>query len=264
MQDFSYIGSMKNFNRGEPWHDDDSGGFGDSYGDYEDKVFAGNTFNYPTLHGEAALKAGVSFVSCGSDAVADGTASLTPYKAIDLILGKQEQTKMGTGDYYPLEFKTFPAGLQKAITAFTAQGGSVFTSGSYVASDLWCNPVAKSLKADRDFAQSVLHYKWMDDRAARGGEVSTVASPEKVFHGNYQYFNTLNPDSYAVESPDGIEPTNGGATIMRYTENNISAGVAWKGNYRTVTLGFPFESIKKPASRESLMLQVLTFFGMAK
>lgn len=264
MQDFSYTGSMKNFNRSEPWHDDDSGGFGDSYGDYEDKVFAGNTFNYPALHGEAALKAGVSFVSCGSDAVADATASLTPYKAIDLILGKQEQTKMGTGDYYPIEFKTFPAGLQKAITTFTAQGGSVFTSGSYVASDLWCNPVAKSQKADRDFAQTILHYKWMNDRAARGGEVSTVASPEKVFNGNYQYFNTLNPDSYAVESPDGIEPANGGATIMRYTENNISAGVAWKGNYRTVTLGFPFESIKIPASRESLMLQVLTFFGMAK
>ena len=87
IQDFSYIGSMKDFNRGEPWHDDDSGGFGDSYGDYETKIIAGNTFNYPSIHGEAALKAGISYVSCGSDAVEDSIVDMKIYKSVDLILG---------------------------------------------------------------------------------------------------------------------------------------------------------------------------------
>lgn len=43
--------------------DDDASGFGDSYGNYETQVIAGNTFDYPAIHGAAILKAGYSFVS---------------------------------------------------------------------------------------------------------------------------------------------------------------------------------------------------------
>lgn len=265
MTDFSYIGSMKNYHRGEPWRDDDSGGFGDSYGDYETTLIAGNTFNFPSVHGAAALKSGISFVSCSSNAVEEGIVSLDNYKAVDLILGKQRQSKMGNGGYYPIMFKTFPEKLQQAITAYTSQGGNIFTSGSYVASDLWCNPLASALQKDKDFAQNVLHYTWRNDRAARTGLVKSVESPAEIFKGDYTYSNTLNPDSYIVESPDGIEPSDEtGCTIMRYTENNLSAAVAWKGNYSTVTLGFPFESIKCEDARANLMQQVLKFFNLLK
>ena len=265
IQDFSYIGDMKNFYRGEPWHDDDSGGFGDSYGDYETKLIAGNTFNYPSVHGKAALAAGMSFVSCSSEAVEDSIVSLQSYKAVDLILGKQMQSKMGNGGYYPISFKTFPQKLQQAITEYTNGGGNIFTSGSYVATDLWCNPLVPSAKEDRDFAQNVLHYKWRNNRAARTGLVKSVDSPAKQFTGDYNYYNTLNAESYVVESPDGIEPAdNEGCTIMRYTENNLSAAVAWSGKYRAVTLGFPFESIKNEASRKELMHQVLQYFNLVK
>ena len=57
IQDFSYIGSQKEFRRALPWYDDDSGGFGDSYGDYEAAPVAGNTFDYPYLHGSSVMKA---------------------------------------------------------------------------------------------------------------------------------------------------------------------------------------------------------------
>ncbi len=265
IQDFSYIGSMKEFRRGEPWHDDDSGGFGDSYGDYETKVIAGNTFNYPSTHGDAALKAGISFVSCGSDAVEDSIIDMKSYKSVDLILGKQCQTKMGNGGYYPVSFKTFPAKLQDAIKNYTANGGNIFVSGSYLASDLWCNPIAKSKAADREFAQSVLHYKWRNKRAARTGKVNGVASPAGVFNGEYDFNCTLNDSCYVVESPDGIEPADKDAnTIMRYAENNLSAAVAWQGKYRTVTLGFPFETIRSADARNRLMRQILGFFKMTE
>ena len=181
---------MKNFYRGEPWHDDDSGGFGDSYGDYETKLIAGNTFNYPSVHGKATLAAGMSFVSCSSEAVEDSIVSLQSYKAVDLILGKQMQSKMGNGGYYPISFKTFPQKLQQAITEYTNGGGNIFTSGSYVATDLWCNPLVPSAKEDRDFAQNVLHYKWRNNRAARTGLVKSVDSPAKQFTGDYNYYNT--------------------------------------------------------------------------
>ena len=265
IQDFSYIGDMKNFNRSEPWHDDDSGGFGDSYGDYETQVIAGNTFNYPSIHGKSALNAGYSFTSCSSSAVEDSIVSLNSYSAVDLILGKQKQCKMGNGGYCPVMFKTFPEKLQQAITAYTMQGGNIFISGSYVATDLWCNPVSPSPESDRDFARNVLHYTWRNNRAARTGLVKTVDSPAKEFAGDYRYNNTLNAESYIVESPDGIEPADKqGYTIMRYTENNLSAAVAWSGKYSAVTLGFPFESIKSETSRDKLMSQVLKFFNLAK
>ena len=52
---------MKEFRRQIPWMDDDASGFGDSYGTHETMVIAGNTFDYPAIHGEAILKAGYSF-----------------------------------------------------------------------------------------------------------------------------------------------------------------------------------------------------------
>ena len=54
---------MKEYRRSIPWMDDDASGFGDSYGNYETQVIAGNTFDYPAIHGAAILKAGYSFVS---------------------------------------------------------------------------------------------------------------------------------------------------------------------------------------------------------
>ena len=49
---------------------------------------------------------------------------------------------------------------------------------------------------------------------------------------------------------------------MRYSENNIPAGVASrKDGYRTCVLGFPFETIESAAGRELLMGKVLEFLG---
>ena len=75
-------------------------------------------------------------------------------------------------------------------------------------------------------------------------------------------FNELNADSYVVESPDAIEPaTKDAHTVMRYSENNLSAGVAYQGDYKTLVLGFPFESIRTDSEREAFMNAVLTFFN---
>ena len=49
-------------------------------------------------------------------------------------------------------------------------------------------------------------------------------------------------------------------TIFRYSDNNISAGVAYKGAYRTVSLGFPIETLATPCQIEKLMGEVLNFF----
>lgn len=259
INDISYIGSMKEFRRSIPWMDDDASGFGDSYSNYETMVIAGNTFDYPSVHGASILKAGYSFVSCSNEAVEKKTVNLNNYKLIDLILGKQRQTKIGRGGIMPLEFKTFSRGMQEAITAYCQLGGNIFISGSFVGSDLWDNP--ETNQEDKDFATNILNYKWRVNQAATTGKVKSVASPYQEFTGNYNYYNELNPDCYIVESPDGIVPANENAfTIFRYSENNISAGVAYKGAYKTCVLGFPFEAIRTTNEKDKLMEAILTFF----
>lgn len=89
----------------------------------------------------------------------------------------------------------------------------------------------------------------------------SVASPFPEITGSYTYYQDLNPESYVVESPDALEPAAQGAfTILRYSENNLSAGIAYKGNYKTCVLGFPFEAIRTVTERELLMKAILTFF----
>jgi hypothetical protein len=83
--------------------------------------------------------------------------------------------------------------------------------------------------------------------------------------GNYTYHHELNEESYVVEAPDAIEPANKDAyTVMRYSENNLSAGVAYQGDYKTYIMGFPFETIRTEAERETLMKAILTFFNSGK
>jgi hypothetical protein len=262
LKDIHYVGKMKVYDRRLPWTDDDAGGFGDSYGNYETMVIAGNTFDYPAVHGTAILQNGYSFVSCSNESVESKSVNLSDYKYVDLILGKQAQAKMGRGDVCPLEFKTFNTAMQDAITAYCKQGGNIFVSGAYVGTDLWQNPLAPSLKSDCQFATDVLKYKWRNNRAAVNGHVHLVLSPYTPETEEYTYYNELNEESYAVESPDAIEPAGKGAyTILRYAENNLSAGTAYKGDYRTVVMGFPFEALRTAKERETMMLRVLNFFN---
>jgi hypothetical protein len=255
--EYNYVGSQYEFRRIIPWMDDDAAGFGASNGDYETTVIAGNTFDYPAIHGDAIAGAGYSFVSAGRDAVTAGDVDMNAYALVDLILGKQKQTKTGRG-FYPAGFKTFPKEFQDRISAYCKQGGNIFVSGAYVASDLW--DTENPLKEDRVFASDVLKYKWRAGRAAVRGKVKGVASPFPALSGNYEFHTKLNPDFYAVESPDALEPVGDNShTVFRYSENNLSAGVAHAGAYKTVVLGFPFETIKKEEARNMLMRNILSF-----
>ncbi len=258
MVDISYVGSQKEFNRSLPWLDDDSGGFGDSHGNEETTVIAGNTFDYIALHGDAILKAGYSFESCSRERFNTFASNIS---FVDLILGKQRQTKLGSGKIYPLCFKTFTPEIQQLLTAYAQQGTSIFVSGAYVASDLWNNKLAKPQEADLAFAKNILKYQWRNSKAAITGRLSTVRSPLNLTKTEYTYAHTLNPNTYIVEAPDAIEPACDSAyTVMRYPENNLSAAVAYRGAYKTFVMGIPFESIMDSVKREKLMAEIIRFF----
>ena len=265
MNDICFIGSQFEFRRDIPWMDDDAAGFGASRSNYETAVIAGNTFDYPAVHGEAIMKAGYSFTSASVATVSDGEVDLGKYPVVDLILGKQKEYTMGRGAC-PNRYKAFPVELQTAITEYCNGGGNIFVTGAFVATDIWDN---KNLKDEqgKKFAKEVLGYQWRVGQASLTGEVYSVPSVMKQLDmpgAEWKFSNELNDKCYCVESPDAIFPADPatGYTIMRYRENNIPAGVASrKPGYRTCVLGFPFETIEDAAGRELLMGKVLEFLS---
>lgn len=265
VMDISYIGPMIEYRRDIPWMDDDAAGFGASRAMYEDKVIAGNTHDYVYVHGQAVAEAGYSFVSTSVGAFMNTPAVIDEPQIVDLILGKQKEIAKGRG-VYGTRYKTYPAALQEKITAMTANGASFFISGAYVATDLWDNPFSSPevAKKDQAFATEVLGYHWRVGQAAAIGEAYQVQTPFAQFTGGEYKFNaTPGQEVYTVESPDSFYASSQkGSTFMRYTENNLVAGTAFNNDnkYRTVVIGFPFETISGKGARALLMGQVLNFF----
>ena len=253
--DWSYIGDMHEFRREVPWMDDDAPGFGASYSDYETKVIAGNTFDYPYVHGNAIMKNGYSFVSSSVGAVKAGKVDMNNYKIVDMIMGKQGKTVVGRG-VYGHKFEVFPVELQKEIREFCEAGGNLLVSGSNIATDLFDAPGVT--EEGMNFAKDVLKYKWMTEYATKSGKVVSVANPYVKTSPVVHFPQYLNNVTYSVESPDALVPSCKEAyTIFRYADNNISAGVAYKGDYKTVCLGFPLEIA---SNGNKVISDILKFF----
>lgn len=257
--DHHFIGQMHEFRREIPWMDDDASGFGDSNANYETTAIAGNTFDYPYLHGLAFAEAGYSFISTSASAVDNGYVNLTDYAIVDWILGKQREGVVARGANPP-KYKTFSNEAMRAITEFCHQGGNILVSGAFVGTDLWDNPLAN--EEDRKWAMETLKYRWRNNNGAVTGQIKAVPSPFPAINGKYYYYNTLNSESYVVENPDAIEPAEEGAfTILRYSENNLSAGVLYRGEqYKTCILGFPVEAIRGQDNRNKLIKQITDVF----
>lgn len=258
INDISYIGSQYEFRRSVPWMDDDSPGFGASYADYETRVIAGNSFDYPSVHGKAFAKAGYSFVSASRAAVESGIVDMRGYKIVDIVMGKQKQYRTGRG-VMPVKFHVFTQELMKAIESYTQAGGNLLISGSYIATDVWDS--IENNPETQNFVKRVLKYQWRTDHASKTGFVKGVQSPYN-FSGELSFHTRPNEISYSSESPDGIEPAGENAwTIYRYSDNNISAGVAYKGSYKTVSLGFPLETLRNESEIDSIIKMVADFFS---
>ena len=257
--ELQYIGRQHDFDSRHPWISDDDSGWGQSNSDYEEMLVAGNTHDFPLVHGSAIVKAGYSFVSCSRDAVENGYVNIVDYKLVDLILGEQKETLWGN-DSNSCKYRTFSLNLQRELRRYVANGGGLFVSGAYVASDNWLS--VNATKTDRQFVKEVLKVEWRADRATQDGELKAVYAPNNTsFEGEYRFVQHLNEEIYAVESPDAIVPVGQNAyTIMRYSQNNNSAAVAYLGkDYRVVVCGFPFETLATEDMQQQFMQQVIDF-----
>lgn len=243
LSNISFSGAQIGFDRAQAGKEGE-GSLGYSGRELEGMKIAGNTFDYPFVHGKAIQAAGkYSFVSCSDEAVENGTVTLEDYPVVDYILGMEKEDPA-----HKVYYKTFSSAMQRFITSYCQSGGNLFVSGAYVGSDM------SGTQGNREFTEKILKYGYqnsMTDKSSNriNGLGRTITIPR-----------TPNETSYAVPAPDCIVPVDTAFPVFTYVPGNQSAGIAYKGNYRTFVLGFPFESIQSEADRATIMAGILGFF----
>lgn len=230
----AYCGYQQNFDRSRPGIEDETG-LGYSGNELEGKLIAGNTFDYPFIHGKAIQAAGrYSFVSCSDETIESGSTDLTAYDVVDFLYGADR--------------KGISPEIREALTRYCNQGGSLLISGAYLSD-------GKSKNAEgKTFCQNVLKY------ADQG--LTAPLSCEEVSGLNVRFRlpRRANETTYAVPQSGYLYPTSGSFSTFVYTSGNYGAGIAYRGNYRTFVLGFPFESIPEEGERNHVMKAILGFF----
>lgn len=241
IRDISYIGESYEFRRAALYVDDDYPGFGATATDKAGDIVAGNTFDYPYIHGKALMALGRPFCSTSreafcTDPVKGGT--------IDLICGKQASTKVGTG-HVPDRYSVFPDDLQKAIRTSLSSGCNIIVTGANIATDQTAGSAAA------EFAADCFGYKPVTSFGTHTGMIAGMP-----------FYNRINPDFYSVECPDGLKPCSLKArTWLRYTGTDTPAAVIFKGdNHKSVSVGIPLETLKKEADREFILRCALDYF----
>ena len=320
ISDISYTGEQYGYDRTDQWIHDDRPGFGASYLDYGPQSVAGNTFDYPSIHGTALMRAGYSFCSTSLSAYLNQRADAGKYPATDLIFGKQ------TGEF-------LDSCLMSVLSEYCAQGGSLIVSGANIGKCSWYDsgtvyPATAVLEsamsglrssADRlmdlkdtlsgpdsgmisaridstaaaierivteagkmlgedlsaimrgndtrftayRLASDIFGFQWSNGSASTSGAVRTVNNCGGLFNDrqlDVTFTTEPNPRIYCVESPDAIIPSDDQSfTFMRYETGNTSAAVAYDGDHRCVSLGFPIEALTSQQQVDDLMREVIRF-----
>ena len=225
----AHCGYQQNFDRSKAGREGKDA-LGHSGSQLEGMLIAGNTFDYPFIHGKAIQTADrYSFVSCSDEALEAGNVQLDSYQLIDIICG-EDNTPFGNE-------------TRQRIANYCNQGRHIFISGSYLGSKTTGN----------EFDTHVLKFK-------NAGNVPPQ-SVKDVFGTNITIsLPTLaNEKTYTVTAPGSLLPVANGYTSFIYTSGNYSAGTVYNGKYRTFALGFPFESIQDVNQRTHVMKAVLNF-----
>ena len=202
---------------------------------------AGNEFNYVATHAKAIASAQEYNIVSASDKVIEaGKVKLKNYALVDLVLGLERND--GHSLVY---YKTFTKTMRKALSDYTRRGGALLVSGAYVGTDI-------AGEEEEQFVNNTL-------KCAYGGQHRSESDTVEGMGTQIIYYNTLNEEHYAATAADILSPMPSAFAVMRYTDGQ-DAAVAYKGNdYRSFTMGFPFECIKSERQQGSIMRGILNF-----
>ena len=258
ISDISFIGEQTMFDRKLNRSEDERNALGTSRSDFETKVIAGNTFDYPALHGASITEAGYSFSSTSASAVEAAMVNLNDFHAVDLILGKQRTTTIGRNTTERHE--ALPEALQRALRTYAEAGGALLVTGAYALTDLYEDATAEDIA----FAKEVLHatFSGAETKTQRVITPISLALKRKTntaLIGKVEFNTELRSDIYAVEAVDIVSPVGEGAHTILLYDTDSSAAVAYAGDHRTIVVGFPFETITLEQERNRMMAKCLDY-----
>lgn len=207
------------------------------------QIMAGNSFDYPYVHGKAIRSLGHSFVSCSDEAVKNRRVSLSNYEMVDWIAGLQKYDKSGI-----IHYECFSPAARRALTQYSLHGGKLFVSGAYIGSGL-------TGETEKAFTKNILKYTCANS-------ISTASYT--TLNGNGITFGIqkeINDSVYNVTYSDCLLPEAPAFTTFSYTnDENTSASSAYLGTkFNCFSLGIPFESILSEGQRKEVMQTVLQF-----
>lgn len=202
---------------------------------------AGNEFNYVTTHAKAIASAQeYNIVSASDKVIEDGKVKLKNYPLVDLVLGLERND--GHSLVY---YKTFTKSMRKTLTDYTRRGGALLVSGAYIGTDIMGTE-------EERFVSETLKCTYGGQYRAENNQVNGLGTV-------IPYYNMLNEEHYAATSADILRPAAPAFTVMQYADGQ-DAAVAYKGrDYRSFTMGFPFECIMDEQKQGSIMRGILNF-----
>jgi len=250
--DLHTVGDQFDYRKDSPWLDDDSPGHGASYADLEAMVIPGNTFDFSFVHGISIRNAGYSFISVSDESLINDSLDLEPFCMLDYLAGEERSTYMPKNDTV-CHYQVWPEAMLDVLEDYLQGGGKLLVSGAHIASDMH-----KHQQDER--VGSLLKFKWRTSNASSLGQVYSM-DPALAERDLQFRFNTgTDPKLYTVEGADALEPVDSTAiTLMRYSENNMSAAVAFRENYGVVSMGFPFETLVDQQMRDQLMKRTINY-----
>ena len=234
-----WAGRQVNFNRSQMGNED--GGLGYCGNELAGKLIAGNDFNYVMTHAEAIRDAGnYNIVSCSSEALEAIKLKPSTYAMLDLVLGLERDD-----GHSLIYYKTFNMNLQQDLQKYTSHGGALMVSGAYVGSDMMG-------ESEQRFLANVLKCRFAGQSLCSDNQVNGLGT-------TLQYWKQLNGQHYAAVSTDILQPEAPAFTAMQYADGQ-DAAIAYKGNdYRSFTMGFPFECIQGEKTRNSIMRGIINY-----
>lgn len=206
-----------------------SKGTGFSGNELEGRLIMGNTFDYVVKHGEGIRALGNhSFTSCSEEAFSSHSVNTRGFRMIDVICGVN---------------RNLPLSMQVTLAEYLRHNGRLFISSN-------STDIINSLPLGGQGRQiPVVEYETADS-------IDAVNGCGLDFH----IYREMNPQSYAVPGVLKMQAESPAFAMLQYTDNLLPCAIAYDGtDCKTVTLGFPFESIKERNTRNLLMEAITNF-----
>jgi hypothetical protein len=201
-----------------------------------------NDVSYVADHAAAMAGLASGLATAANETVASGEVDLSLFGAIDWLLGEES-----TAD------ETFSTLEQQQTAAYLGTGGSLMATGAELGWDLG----HLGSTADQTFLADWLHAAYVQDDSGSHLVSGTTGGPLEGLAAIA--FDDGSQGIYEVDYPDALAPVSGGDIAAGYDGTSLSACVSFEGTHRTLTCGFPLESIVDGGQRAAFAEAAMAF-----